>query len=220
MRTPTTAPHAIRTVVSDPRPRRSARRHRAPLAALVALGLLTACATADDVDAAPEPGPAVAGPSEPSATGPTDPAATASVATASGAPGTFLTDGDGRTLYLFTPDSPGVSTCTDACLQVWPALVTDGAPQASGMADPALLGTLVRDDGSIQVTYAGWPLYRFAGDTDPGDVNGQGVDGVWFLIAPDGSMVTAAAVDEEDGDAGSDTGSGGGMGSSGGGYEY
>ena len=49
-----------------------------------------------------------------------------------------------------------------------------------------LLGTLTRDDGTVQVTYNGWPLYHFSGDTAPGDTNGQGLEGVWFLVSPTG----------------------------------
>jgi predicted lipoprotein with Yx(FWY)xxD motif len=103
--------------------------------------------------------------------------------------GTSLTDGDGRTLYLFTADSPGVSTCTGACLAVWPPLLTVGAPVTRGAVDASLLGTLTRDDGTVQVTYGGWPLYLFAGDSAAGDATGQGVDGVWFVVAPDGTAI-------------------------------
>jgi len=166
------------------------------LAPLVALGLLTACSAADDTPATPAPStPAPSTPVPATEPAPDAAGAPATVTTATGSLGTFLTDGDGRTLYLFTPDSPGVSTCTGACLQAWPALVTDGTPEAAGMADATLLGTLVRDDGGVQVTYAGWPLYAFAGDTVAGDVNGQGVEGVWFLVAPDGTMLGAATPD-------------------------
>ncbi len=61
-----------------------------------------------------------------------------------------------------------------------------------------LLGTLVRSDGSVQVTYGGWPLYFFAGDEAPGDINGQGVNDVWFVVAPDGTMIERAAADPAD----------------------
>jgi len=189
--TPTGADRTTDPAARQDRPRGRTLRLLAPL---VALGLLAACSAADDTPATPAPStPAPA--TEPAPDAPDAAGAPATVTTASGSLGTFLTDGDGRTLYLFTPDSPGVSTCTDACLQAWPALVTDGAPEAAGMADATLLGTLVRDDGGVQVTYAGWPLYAFAGDTVAGDVNGQGVEGVWFLVAPDGTMLDAATPD-------------------------
>jgi len=131
--------------------------------------------------------------------------------------GTILTDDAGMTLYLFTSDSPGVSTCFEGCLTVWPPLLTDGEPVAQGAADTALLGTLTRDDGTLQVTYGGWPLYFYAADMAAGDTNGQGVSDVWFVVAPDGSAVTdnAAGGTAEDGMGGS-----GGSPASDGAYSY
>ena len=145
------------------------------LAPITMLLLLTACGAADDG--------ADSGPAERSGTG-------ATVTVVDGALGAFLADGAGMTLYLFTADGPGTSSCTGGCLTVWPPLLTDGDPVGVGAAAAALLGTLVRDDGTIQVTYADQPLYLFAGDMSAGDVNGQGVDGAWFVVAPDGSMIT------------------------------
>jgi predicted lipoprotein with Yx(FWY)xxD motif len=55
--------------------------------------------------------------------------------------------------------------------------------------DATLLGTITRDDGSTQVTYNGWPLYYFHEDAAPGDTNGQGVGGVWFLVSPEGEAI-------------------------------
>ena len=106
--------------------------------------------------------------------------------------GPILTDESGMALYLFTADSPGVSTCVDGCLAAWPPLLTDGEPSVQGAADATLLGTLTRDDGSVQVTYAGWPLYFFAADMAPGDVTGQGVNDVWFVVAPKAVRSSAA----------------------------
>ena len=111
--------------------------------------------------------------------------------------GPILTDGSGMTLYLFTADSPGVSTCVDGCLATWPPLLTDGEPVAQRGADASLLGTLTRDDGSVQVTYAGWPLYFFSADMAPGDATGQGVNDVWFVVAPDGGAVEGSAVEDD-----------------------
>jgi len=130
--------------------------------------------------------------------------------------GTILTDGSGMTLYLFTSDSPGVSTCVDGGLAAWPPLLTDGEPVAQGGADGALLGTLTRDDGTVQVTYGGWPLYRYAADMAPGDVTGQSVNGVWFLVAPEGTAVTdGGSADSTDTTPPSDSGMGGTGGSGG-----
>lgn len=105
--------------------------------------------------------------------------------------GQILVNGEGLALYVFTEDTQnsGSSTCTDDCAQEWPPLVTDGEPIAGAGVDATLLGTITRADGSVQVTYNGWPLYLFAGDTAPGDTNGQGLDGVWFLVSPAGTAI-------------------------------
>ncbi len=94
-------------------------------------------------------------------------------------------------LYLFTNDTQdsGTSTCTGECLAEWPALTTEADPAAGDGADATLLGTITRDDGSTQVTYNGWPLYYFADDTAAGDTNGQGLEGVWFLVSPAGEAI-------------------------------
>jgi predicted lipoprotein with Yx(FWY)xxD motif len=87
------------------------------------------------------------------------------------APGTALVDGTGRALYLFEADTGTTSTCTGACAQVWPQLLTSGpAPVATGAAQASLVGTSPRSDGTRQITYDGHPLYYFAGDKAPGDV--------------------------------------------------
>lgn len=96
---------------------------------------------------------------------------------------------DGRTVYLFMPDNAGPSTCTGDCASTWPALVTDGGVDAGEGVDASLLSTAPRDDGSEQVTVAGWPLYFFSGDSAPGDVNGQEIGDVWYVVAPDGTAI-------------------------------
>jgi predicted lipoprotein with Yx(FWY)xxD motif len=103
--------------------------------------------------------------------------------------GTILTDSDGNTLYVFLADSNGDSTCYDDCAENWPALEARGELEAGDGVDASLLGTTERTDGTLQVTYAGQPLYFFAGDQQPGDTNGQGVGDVWFVVAPDGTPV-------------------------------
>jgi predicted lipoprotein with Yx(FWY)xxD motif len=96
---------------------------------------------------------------------------------------------DGRTLYLFMPDNAGPSTCTGGCADAWPALVTDDGLAAGEGIDASLLATSPREDGSEQVTVDGWPLYFFSGDAAAGDVNGQGVNDVWYVVAPDGTAI-------------------------------
>jgi predicted lipoprotein with Yx(FWY)xxD motif len=117
--------------------------------------------------------------------------------------GAHLVDGDGLTLYLFDNDEPGVSNCTDDCLASWPPLTVTSEPTPGDGVDGGLVGTIEReDDGSTQVTYDGMPLYYWAGDAAPGDVNGQGVNDVWWVVAPDGSAITEALDDAMEDDGG------------------
>ena len=106
--------------------------------------------------------------------------------------GSILTDDEGKTLYLFTPDSKNTTTCYDACAQAWPPLLTAGAPEASDGADASLLGTTVRADGATQVTYNDAPVYYFAKDQKAGDTTGQGVGDVWFVLSAEGNRVAAS----------------------------
>lgn len=101
----------------------------------------------------------------------------------------YLVDAEGRTLYLFTNDSPGVSTCEDACLVNWPPLLFTGELLAGEGINAELLDTIERDDSTSQVTYNGWPLYYYVGDLEVGDLNGQGVGGNWFLIDEAGNAI-------------------------------
>jgi predicted lipoprotein with Yx(FWY)xxD motif len=98
-----------------------------------------------------------------------------------------LTDGAGRALYLFTKDTDGTSTCVDDCLAKWPALA--GPATAGDQVDDGKLGTTTRPEGTVQVTYAGKPLYYFAMDKAPGDTKGQSVNQVWYLVNADGEAV-------------------------------
>ena len=101
--------------------------------------------------------------------------------------GSILVDAEGFTLYVFTNDTEGTSTCYDDCAANWPAVPGDTAIGAD--LDASLFGTTARDDGSEQLTVNGMPLYRFTPDEAPGDVNGQGVGGVWFVVGADGNMI-------------------------------
>ncbi|HTY73352.1 MAG TPA: hypothetical protein VMI11_13140 [Actinomycetes bacterium] len=115
------------------------------------------------------------------------------VTTASGALGTYLTDGSGRTLYDFAADTGTTSACYGSCATYWPPLLTTGTPAAAGRAKASLLGTTTRKDGSQQVTYGGHPLYTYAGDGAAGATSGQGVDasgGLWWVVSPAGTSVT------------------------------
>jgi predicted lipoprotein with Yx(FWY)xxD motif len=103
--------------------------------------------------------------------------------------GDILVDDRGMTLYLFTEDDDGQSVCVDACAAAWPPLLVEVPPVAGEDVDASLLDTIERDDGSTQVRYAGWPLYTWAQDQQPGDLTGQGVQEVWFVVSPEGEPV-------------------------------
>ena len=103
--------------------------------------------------------------------------------------GRILTDGKGRSLYLFTGDGKNTSTCYGECAQNWPPLLVSDKPRAGQGVAANLLGTTQRRDGTLQVTYNGWPLYYHAKDEKPGDAYGQGAGGTWFLVSPYGVAV-------------------------------
>ncbi|MDP2661371.1 MAG: hypothetical protein Q8R28_11655 [Dehalococcoidia bacterium] len=102
--------------------------------------------------------------------------------------GQYLSDDQGRTLYLFITDTSTASTCYDACAQKWPPLLTQGAPTGTGIT-ASLLGTSQRREGTAQVTYKGHPLYYYAPDQKPGDTTGQGVGSVWYVVSPAGDLI-------------------------------
>ncbi|PWU43672.1 hypothetical protein DLJ46_30150 [Micromonospora globispora] len=101
--------------------------------------------------------------------------------------GAVVTDQDGWVLYRFDKDSadPPSSNCVDKCAQVWPPALTDGNPQLRGVSDDKV-GTIIRQDGTRQITVGGWPVYRYIGDKKPGQWKGQGVGGTWFVVDPNG----------------------------------
>jgi len=103
--------------------------------------------------------------------------------------GQFLVDGNGMTLYLFTKDEPGKSNCSADCLAKWPPLLTQGNPVAGEGVDAGLLGTVELADGTFIVTYNSSPLYYWVNDKESGDISGQGVGEVWYVVSPDGSPI-------------------------------
>ena len=139
-----------------------------------------------------------------------------SIETHSGPMGTYLTDGSGRTLYLFAADTAGKSNCSGGCASFWPPL-TGSASTMSG-AQASMLGTLTRSDGSKQVTYDGHALYYFKEDTKAGQTTGQGVDnygGKWWLVAPSGQPITGSGGASSSSPGGSSSSSSGGGGGGG-----
>ena len=97
--------------------------------------------------------------------------------------GNYLVDGNGDTLYWFAKDSVGQSACTGGCLKAWPAF-NPTSLVVPPVLDPSDFGTITRTDGAMQETYKGYPLYYWQNDKNRGDVTGQGVGKVWYVIDP------------------------------------
>jgi predicted lipoprotein with Yx(FWY)xxD motif len=104
--------------------------------------------------------------------------------------GEILVGPEGLTLYMFDQDTRGAdsSACAGGCAEAWPPLTVDDEPSA-GEGATVEVTTFEREDGRPQVVAGGWPLYYFASDEAPGDANGQGVNDVWWVLAPDGTPV-------------------------------
>ena len=169
-----------------------------PLArtALTALALATSLliagcggdepATTAATDTLASSGPATSEPPPPTTPSP----ATGTVVTTGDSEfGEMLLDDRGQAIYLFDRETTSTPDCYDECAAAWPPVLTDGTPQAGGAAEPALLGTTQRTDGSVQVTYAGHPLYFYANE-GPGEVLCHNVflnGGWWYVVTPEGS---------------------------------
>jgi predicted lipoprotein with Yx(FWY)xxD motif len=108
--------------------------------------------------------------------------------------GSIVVDGEGMTVYVFDKDTPGsgASSCSGQCLVAWPPVVAESeTPEVDGVTGE--IGTITRDDGTLQVTLEGWPLYYWQNDQAPGETTGQGVQGVWWVVTADGTKVTETA---------------------------
>ena len=103
--------------------------------------------------------------------------------------GQILVDGEGRTLYMFKPDSAGEPTCYEDCEKNWPPLTVTGDITVGEGLDASKFTTADRTDGSKQVKVGTWPLYYFANDAAPGDTNGQEVGDVWYVVSPTGEPI-------------------------------
>jgi len=177
------------------------------LAGVAGAGLLliSACGSGGSSSSSPSTPSGSAG----SATG----SSSSTVAVGSTSAGKVLVDANGMTLYAFANDSPGHSTCTGSCAAYWPPVPGSDAPHGSMAAVTAKFGTVKRSDGSSQLTVNGYPMYTYAGDSAPGQANGQGTNlsgGLWWVVGPNGSWVKTT------GSSSSSPSSGGGGG--GGGY--
>jgi predicted lipoprotein with Yx(FWY)xxD motif len=106
--------------------------------------------------------------------------------------GRIVVDGKGHTLYLFEKDKGRRSSCYGGCAAYWPPALTHGKPRARSGLKQSLIGTTRRRNGTLQVTYAGHPLYRYVGDSGPGQTTGAGLQdfgGGWDPISPAGKKV-------------------------------
>jgi predicted lipoprotein with Yx(FWY)xxD motif len=112
-----------------------------------------------------------------------------------GSLGQVIVDDDGHTVYLFEKDEPDESYCHDACESVWPPLTTSRAPVVEAPLDSSKVTLLKREDGLMQVVYAGHPLYYYQGDTSPKDTNGQEKDqfgAEWYALNTSGQNAEAS----------------------------
>ncbi|MFD5537910.1 hypothetical protein ACFWIJ_08670 [Streptomyces sp. NPDC127079] len=159
---------------------------------LGACGSSTGAAPAAPASSAPAPPatPATSAASTP-ATGSPDTTTSVTARTLSGV-GIVVTDERGLALYRYDKDQPSPSkwTCSGVCTKTWIPVIVQGPVQTSGV-EKSLLGTVHRN-GRTQLTLAGWPLYRYVGDTAAGQVNGQGKDGAWYAVTPAGKKSSAA----------------------------
>jgi predicted lipoprotein with Yx(FWY)xxD motif len=146
---------------------------------LAAAGILAAaCASGTTVGTAPAHGAAAT--------------AASTVMVTSG----HLTDGSGRTEYLWVADPTGASTCAGACASVWPPVPASGTPTVGPGVDAAKITTIHRGDGTSQLAYAGHALYYFAPDKSAGQTTGQGNNGFgakWWEVSPSGRAITSGA---------------------------
>ena len=119
-------------------------------------------------------------------------ASTTRLGIASSSIGRIIVDGQGRTLYLFEGDKRPASTCYGTCATDWPPATVNGKVAAGSGVLASSLGTTKRKNGAVEVTYHGHPLYRYAGDTRPGQVNGQALKAFgaeWYVVAPSGNKI-------------------------------
>jgi len=187
------------------RPLRGRARIAVPLAAFA---VSAAFATSAITSAAPSPGygssDTTVAATEAAATEGTATAGTAaegtaalpvggsSVGVAQSIVGPVLVDANGMTLYMFAKDVDGESTCGGDCAAKWPAAVIEGEPDV-GDLDASLFSTVASTDGATMLKVGDWPLYTFADDAAPGDINGQGVGGVWWVVTPNGNPISVAS---------------------------
>jgi predicted lipoprotein with Yx(FWY)xxD motif len=177
---------------------------RIPLlpALLATLAIVAACSSGGGASVAPSvaapsesaaaseaPSESAAASEEPSASAPA--AGAVELQVADNALGQIITDGDGKTLYMFQPDEAGTPTCYDDCAAAWPPLLADDPASVTvgtGL-DATKLSVVPRTDGGSQLKYGTWTLYYFANDAAAGDTKGQGLNDVWWVIGANGEPI-------------------------------
>ncbi len=105
-------------------------------------------------------------------------------ATVQGKSETIFTNDAGMTLYYYEPDKDSTVSCTGACAANWPPLMAGSTAPPPLQGATGTWGSVPNPAGGSVVTYNGWPLYTFVKDTAPGQTNGQGIGGVWFVATP------------------------------------
>jgi predicted lipoprotein with Yx(FWY)xxD motif len=160
------------------------------ITALVAAATLTACGSSGNDTSGGYGDSTPSSEASSAAKTPAAAAASTDLATAETSLGTIVVDGKGMTAYYFLKDTKGsgTSACSGDCAAAWPAITTENAtPTVTGVTGE--VGTITGTDGKLQITIDGRPIYTFAQDKAPGDVNGQGLNSVWYVIAPDGTEI-------------------------------
>ena len=122
------------------------------------------------------------------------PASGNDLATGTSSLGTIVVDGHGMTVYFYLKDvkGSGASNCTGGCLALWPAVTASSStPQVAGVT--GTIGSIKRDDGTMQVTIDGMPVYTYAQDSKAGDVTGEGVGNIWYAVNPNGTAIKSGS---------------------------
>ena len=138
----------------------------------------------DSAGAAAQPAPDSASAAAPAVALGTDSAA---------GPGKYITDANGRSVYVFMKDTKNVSTCVDACAAAWPPLGASTAASTDPSVKPGMVSVITRSDNKNQTTYNGMPVYYYEDDKKPGDIKGQGKNefgGLWHVVSPSGQRIT------------------------------
>ena len=163
------------------------------LSAFAVAALLSGCAGGGGSTTTTTSAPAATSAPASSAPASSAPASAAELMVADSKLGKIVVDGKGMSVYYFTKDTKdsGTSACTGGCLAAWPPVFTTSAtPSVEGVT--GTLGTITTPDGKKQVTINGMPIYYYAKDKAAGDITGQDVNKVWYLVAPSGEMITTA----------------------------